>query len=106
MQLLRNTRPEQPTIVPDAPDAFTSAAGWTLDTAQAALATPAIAAMRALGCRVILFIDPDPTVIDRVRSSGADGVDLYTGGYAAAFRGGTGEAILAQIAATAARAQE
>jgi pyridoxine 5-phosphate synthase len=106
MQILRDTRPEQATLVPDAPDAFTSEEGWTLDNAQAALATPAIAAMQALGCRVILFIDPDPAVIERVRSAGADGVELYTGGYAAAFRKGAGEPILAQIAATAARAQE
>jgi pyridoxine 5-phosphate synthase len=105
LQILRDTRPEQATLVPDAPDAFTSEEGWKLDAAQAALATTAIAAMQALGCRVILFIDPDPAVIDRVRTVGADGVELYTGSYAAAFRNGAGEPILSQIATTAARAR-
>jgi pyridoxine 5-phosphate synthase len=104
LQILRDTRPEQATLVPDAPDAFTSEEGWHLDPAQAALATPAIAAIRALGCRTILFIDPDPTVIERVKAAGADGVEIYTGSYAAAFRNGTHAPILAQIAATAERA--
>jgi pyridoxine 5-phosphate synthase len=106
MRILRDIRPEQATLVPDAPDAFTSEEGWHLDAAQAALAAPAVAAMKALGCRVILFIDPDPSVIDRVRASGADGVELYTGGYALAFRDRRHDPILARIAATAARARD
>lgn len=106
LQILRNTRPEQATLVPDAPDAFTSEEGWKLDPAQAVLATPAIAAIKALGCRVILFIDPDQTMIDRVRVSGADGVEIYTGTYAAAFRHGRHEPILARIAETAVRARD
>ncbi|MDR3534702.1 MAG: pyridoxine 5'-phosphate synthase [Rhodopila sp.] len=105
MQILRDNRPEQATLVPDAPDAFTSEEGWKLDPAQAALAAPAIAAMKALGCRVILFIDPDPAVIERARQAGADGVEIYTGAYAAAFRDGGHQSILDQIAATAADAQ-
>src|ERR1700712_3826253 len=104
MQILRDTRPEQATLVPDAPDAFTSEEGWKLDSAQVALATPAIAMMKAWGCRVILFIDPDPDVIDRVCSAGADGVEIYTGAYAAAFRDGRHQPILERIAATAVRA--
>jgi pyridoxine 5-phosphate synthase len=71
-----------------------------------ALAMPAISAMQALGCRVILFIDPDPGVVDRVRQSGADGVEIYTGTFAAAFRDRRHEPILEQIAATAARARD
>ncbi len=106
MQIMRDIRPEQATLVPDSPDAFTSEEGWKLDNVQAALAVPAIAAIRALGSRVILFIDPDPDVIDRVRASGADGIEIYTGTYAAAFRDGMHEPILRQIAATAARAHE
>ncbi len=106
MQILRETRPEQVTLVPDAPTAFTSEEGWKLDAAQAAPASAAIAAMKALGCRVILFIDPDPLVIDRVREAGADGAEIYTGTYAAAFRDGTHQPILAKIAETASRARD
>jgi pyridoxine 5-phosphate synthase len=105
MQILRENRPEQATLVPDAPDAFTSEEGWKLDPDQARLAVPAIAAMKALGCRVILFIDPNPDVIDRVGAAGADGVEIYTGAYAAAYRDGRHQPILDQIATTAARAK-
>jgi pyridoxine 5-phosphate synthase len=105
MEILRETRPEQVTLVPDAPTAFTSEEGWKLDAAQAEPAA-AIAAMKALGCRVILFIDPDPLVIDRVRQAGAGGVEIYTGTYAAAFREGTHQPILAKIAETASRARD
>jgi pyridoxine 5-phosphate synthase len=106
MRILRDNRPEQATLVPDAPDAFTSEEGWRLDAGQTALAVPAVAAMQALGCRVILFIDPDPEVIERVRAAGADGVEIYTGAYAAAFRDGRQQPILAQIAETAVRARD
>jgi pyridoxine 5-phosphate synthase len=97
MAILRDIRPEQCTLVPDAPDAFTSEEGWHLDNAQAALAHPAIAAIKALGSRVILFIDPDPTVVPRARQAGADGVEIYTGAYAAAFREGTHAELLRAI---------
>ncbi len=106
LRIVRDNRPEQVTLVPDAPEAFTSEEGWQLDGAQAALAGPAIAAMRAPGCRVILFIDPDPDVIGRVVQSGADGVEIYTGTYAAEFRSGRNAAVLDRIAATAARARD
>jgi pyridoxine 5-phosphate synthase len=106
MRILGEIRPEQATLVPDAPDAFTSEEGWALDSAQAALVAPAICAIQAIGCRVILFIDPDPGVVDRVRQTGADGVEIYTGHYAAAFRDGDCASTLAQIAATAIRARD
>ena len=104
--ILREVRPEQCTLVPDAPDAFTSEEGWKLDAAQMQLARPAIVAAKAMGCRVILFIDPDSAVPARVRDAGADGVEIYTGSYAAAFRSGGHAALLGAIAETARRAQE
>lgn len=108
LRIVRDNRPEQATLVPDAPDAFTSEEGWHLDPAEMALAAPAIAAMKGLGCRVVLFIDPDPEVIARAARAGADGVEIYTGGYAEAFRANPSGAatILDQIAATARRAKE
>jgi len=105
MRILTETRPEQVTLVPDSPEAFTSEEGWKLGSDQTALAIQAITAIKALGCRVILFIDPDPEVIDRARNAGADGVEIYTGAYAAAFREGIHGPILERIAATASRAQ-
>nr|WP_294507855.1 pyridoxine 5'-phosphate synthase [uncultured Rhodopila sp.] len=106
MAIVRTVRPEQVTLVPDAPGAFTSDEGWKLDPAQAAIAGQAIAQIKALGGRAILFIDAEPEVIDRVRDAGADGVEIYTGPYAHAFRDGSHQRILDLIAATAERARE
>ncbi|MBV9777852.1 MAG: pyridoxine 5'-phosphate synthase [Acetobacteraceae bacterium] len=107
LDIAREVRPEQCTLVPDAPDAFTSEKGWELDGREETIARPAIATLKALGARVILFIDPDPAVVPRVAASGADGVEIYTGAYAAAFREGTHAALLdaSAAAAEAARAQ-
>ncbi|WP_428531621.1 pyridoxine 5'-phosphate synthase [Rhodopila sp.] len=105
IQIMQAYRPEQATLVPDAPTAFTSEEGWKLDAAEARFAAPAIARIKALGCRVILFIDPDPQVIDRVRQAGADGVEIYTGSYAAAFREHRHQPILEHIEQTAAAAR-
>jgi pyridoxine 5-phosphate synthase len=106
MAILRDARPEQCTLVPDAPEAFTSEEGWKLAPAQMAQARDAVVAIKALGCRVILFIDPDPAVIARAKQSGADGVEIYTGSYAAAFRAGEHADLLGRIADTAQRGRD
>jgi pyridoxine 5-phosphate synthase len=105
LEIVRAARPEQVTLVPDAPDAFTSERGWALDAAERAVAEPAIATLRALGARVILFIDPDHSVPPRAKAAGADGIEIYTGAYAAAFRAGSHAAELDACAAAAAAAR-
>ena len=104
--IVREVKPEQCTLVPDPPGAFTSEEGWKLDNRDAAIVNKAVAELKRLGCRVILFVDPDPAVVERVPGSGADGIEIYTGRYAAAFRAGDGAKDLAACAATAARAHE
>ena len=106
LDLVRAVAPEQCTLVPDAPDVLTSEEGWKLGPDQSRLLAPAIAALKQQSKRVILFVDPDPAIVERVREAGADGIEIYTGGYAAAFRAGDPQAILAACAATAARAAE
>lgn len=101
MALIRQARPEQVTLVPDAPDAFTSEEGWRLDPAQAALIARYLPDLKALGARVILFADPDPAAVARAKASGVDGIEIYTGAYAAACRDGTQAPLLAAIQATA-----
>ena len=106
LEIVREARPEQCTLVPDLPGAFTSEEGWKLDNRDVPLVNKAVAELKRLGCRVILFVDPDPSVIDRVPGTGADGIEIYTGTYAAAFRAGDSAEQLAACAATAARARE
>ena len=104
--IVRAARPEQCTLVPDAPGAFTSESGWRFGNAEIALLRPAIAALKQAGCRVILFADPGFREVDRVRGVGADGIEIYTGAYAAAFRAGDIASALADCVDTARRATD
>jgi pyridoxine 5-phosphate synthase len=106
LELVREVRPEQCTLVPDPPGAFTSEEGWKLDGSDPTDVKSHIAALKRLGCRVILFVDPDPAAVERVPGSGADGIEIYTGTYAAAFRAGNSSRELQACATAAARARE
>ena len=106
MEIVREVKPEQCTLVPDPPGAFTSEEGWKLDGSDPTEVKSHIAALKRLGCRVILFVDPDPAAVERVPGSGADGIEIYTGTYAAAFRAGHSNPELQACAMTAARARE
>lgn len=106
MEIVREVRPEQCTLVPDPPGVFTSEEGWKLDNRDVPIVNKAVAELKRIGCRVILFLDPDPSVVDRVPGTGADGIEIYTGTYSAAFRAGNSGKELGACAATAARAHE
>ncbi|UZJ45619.1 pyridoxine 5'-phosphate synthase [Marinimicrobium sp. C6131] len=85
MALVRQTRPHQCTLVPDSNDQLTSDHGFDLTRSGDAL-RPIIEELHELGCRVSLFMDPDPAQIDLARTIGADRIELYTGPYAAAHK--------------------
>jgi pyridoxine 5-phosphate synthase len=106
LDIVAAIKPEQCTLVPDAPDAFTSEEGWKLDATQHHLVDQALAELKPLGIRVILFLDPDPAAVAPVHNTGADGIEIYTGSYAAAFRRGDPAALLRACAAAAERAAE
>jgi len=93
-------------LVPDPPGAFTSAEGWKLDARETPLVSAAVEFVKELGCRAILFVDPDPDVVMRVPGTKADGIEIYTGSYAAAARSGQAAALLQACAATARNAAE
>jgi pyridoxine 5-phosphate synthase len=97
-------RPEQCTLVPDGPGVLTSEEGWKLGNEDTPLVNASVARLKRLGARVILFVDPDPTVIGRVPGTGADGIEIYTGSYADDFRNGDAAAMLKACADTAGRA--
>ena len=85
MDILREIRPTQATLVPDAPGQNTSDHGFNLrDDAVVAELTPIITELQQLGCRVSLFIDPDPEIARRAADAGTDRVELYTESYAQA----------------------
>jgi pyridoxine 5-phosphate synthase len=105
LDLAREVAPEQCTLVPDAPDVLTSEEGWKLGPQEHSLVMPVVMALRAIGARVILFVEPDAAIIARVIEIGADGIEIYTGGYAAACRAGDPRPLLHACAGTAAAAR-
>jgi len=87
MQLMRDIRPDQATLVPDEPGAVTSDHGWDLKK-DAARLQPIVDSLKRLGIRVSLFMDPIPAQIELAQQLGADRIELYTEPYATAFRTG------------------
>lgn len=107
LQIVEEARPEQCTLVPDAHDAFTSDKGWDLTDAQMQALAPVVTRLKAIKTRIILFVDPDAPadVLDRAAAIGAQGIEIYTGSYAEAFRNGDATKALADCARTAETAE-
>jgi pyridoxine 5-phosphate synthase len=82
--LVRETRPDQCTLVPVAPGEITSQAGW-VPGADADRLPGVIADLKARGIRISVFIDPTPDAIRLAHAVGADRVELYTEPFARAF---------------------
>ena len=85
MEIVPKVKPNQATLVPDAPSASTSDHGWNLDD-DADRLIPVIRELKGLGIRVSLFMDPDVPAIKMAKEVGANRVELYTEPYARAFR--------------------
>ena len=80
-ELVKQVKPDQVTLVPDAHDAITSNAGW--DTlANREFLTRICASFKALGIRASIFVDPVPEMVRGAKACGADRVELYTAAYA------------------------
>ena len=103
LQLVEAVRPDQVTLVPDAEDQLTSDHGFDIARDGERLA-PVVKKLKSLGCRVSLFMDPDPSQIERIPVLGADRIELYTESYARAHERGEFDFILAQFQEAAAAA--
>jgi len=84
LALVAETRPTQCTLVPDSDAQITSDHGFDL-AADATRLKPLVAALKAYGCRVSLFVDADGADVERAADIGADRVEIYTGPFAEAF---------------------
>ncbi|HML11718.1 MAG TPA: pyridoxine 5'-phosphate synthase [Xanthobacteraceae bacterium] len=105
LERVLEVRPEQVTLVPDSAEVLTSDKGWDLTREERAFLRPLIEQLKAAGSRTCLFMDPDPAAVERVEDTGADGIEVYTGTFAAAFRRGdcTREFAACMAAATVAQ---
>jgi pyridoxine 5-phosphate synthase len=100
LELVREVRPEQCTLVPDGDGQITSDHGFDL-AADAARLKPLVAALKACGTRVSLFLDAGAGGLALLPEIGADRIELYTGPYAQAHGDGDASTALAACAATA-----
>ncbi|MBO8477597.1 MAG: pyridoxine 5'-phosphate synthase [Bacteroidetes bacterium] len=104
MDLVKEVRPAQVTLVPDAEDAITSNAGWNTVRNRGFL-TEVCSEFRSCGIRTSIFIDPVPAMAEGAAACGCDRVELYTEAYASGYQYGREAAIAPYIAAAeAARA--
>ena len=92
MNLIREVRPAQATLVPDPPDAITSNAGWNT-VAQASFLQETVHAIQEAGVRVSLFVDADEAMVRGAAQTGCDRIELYTEPYAKHFPVNKEEAI-------------
>ncbi|MDO5035345.1 MAG: pyridoxine 5'-phosphate synthase [Porphyromonas sp.] len=86
IDLVTDVKPEQVTLVPDAPDVITSNAGWRVREHFDFL-RKILQHFKSHGIRTSIFIEPE--VLDDIRASrevGADRVELRTGPYAIDYK--------------------
>lgn len=84
IDLVMKVKPTQVTLVPDAPDAITSNAGWDVITHFKQL-SELVDLFTEKGIRVSLFVGTDPENIEAAAKTGTDRVELYTEPYAAMY---------------------
>jgi pyridoxine 5-phosphate synthase len=81
IDLVLKVKPEQVTLVPDAPGDLTSSAGWQV-AENLDFLTGIVDILRDAGIRSSIFVDPDVDTIRLAAKAGADRVELYTKPYA------------------------
>ena len=107
ISLVMEVRPDQCTLVPVKPGEITSQAGWNPEAPPETLAAT-VAALKAAGIRVSVFVDPEEAPIRWAAATGADRVELYTEPFARAFHAGAdqGRASFVRYASAARLAHE
>lgn len=92
LKLIKEVRPHQVTLVPDPPDVLTSNAGWNTSRYGSFL-KEIVSELKELNCRVSLFIDPVPDMIEKAAVTGTHRVELYTEAYASEYHADQHKAI-------------
>ncbi|MHA6250167.1 pyridoxine 5'-phosphate synthase [Pontibacter sp. CAU 1760] len=98
IKLVKAVKPEQVTLVPDAPDAITSNAGWDTIKHKDFLAQT-IQELKEHGTRVSIFVDPDERMVEGAAQVQTDRIELYTEAYATSYRQNAAQALAPYIKA-------
>lgn len=105
VDLVCEVHPTQVTLVPDAPDALTSNAGWDVAKNRRFL-SEVIQEFHKHGIRVSIFVATDLKNIEEAAKVGANRVELYTEPYAKAFDHGDQEGVIPRFASASRLAAE
>ena len=84
MALVEEVRPHQVTLVPDAPEALTSSAGWDVARHRDFL-SDILGQLHAWSIRTSIFVGTDLKNLDAAAALGTDRVELYTEPYASGY---------------------
>jgi len=107
IELAREVKPTQVTLVPDGDGQITSDHGFDpLQQADVDQLQPLVKTLREIGCRVSVFVDAGASGFERFAAIGVQRIEIYTGPYAHAFAEGDARDALALCAETARRAQQ
>lgn len=84
IDLVLKVKPTQVTLVPDAPDAITSNAGWDVKS-HFDLLSELVDTFTAQGIRTSIFVGTDLNNIELAAKTGTDRIELYTEPYATGY---------------------
>ena len=84
IDLVQKVKPTQVTLVPDAPDAITSNAGWDVK-AHFDFLSELIEQFTQVGIRTSIFVGTELDNIDYAAKTGTDRIELYTEPYASQY---------------------
>ena len=85
IKIVNDIKPEQVTLVPDAPDVVTSNRGWKKSDINIDLAK-IVSLIKNNGSKISLFVDPTIPMVDLALEFGVDRIELYTGTYAELYK--------------------
>ena len=92
MDLVLKVRPEQVTLVPDAPGVLTSSAGWDVE-ANFDFLCGIVERLKEVGIRSSIFVSTDIENIKAAARTGTDRIELYTKPYADNYAKDRAEAV-------------
>lgn len=81
LKLVVGTKPEQVTLVPDAPNVLTSCSGWNIRENLAFLAS-VVERLHDAGIRASIFVNASVDSVQMAAETGTDRIELYTKPYA------------------------
>ena len=81
LQLIKDIRPAQATLVPDLPNVLTSNAGWNTLQHKSFL-SDCISEIHSYNVRASVFVDANADMVIHAKETGTDRIELYTESYA------------------------